>query len=55
MSVIGTRVPKHRSAFGRWLHGFTGYKKYGALTLMFIPVVLYFFIFKYIVRGYGAE
>ena len=51
MSVIGTRVPKHRSAFGRWLHGFTGYKKYGALTLMFIPVVLYFFIFKYIPMG----
>ena len=51
MSVIGTRVPKHRNAFGRWLHGFTGYRKYGALTLMFIPVVLYFLIFKYIPMG----
>ena len=51
MSVTGARVPKRGNAFGRWLHGFAGYKKYGALTLMFIPVVLYFCIFKYIPMG----
>ena len=51
MSVIGTRIPKHESAFSRWLRGFAGYRKYGALTLMFIPVVLYFFVFKYIPMG----
>ena len=51
MSVIGIRAPKEKTAFGRWLHGFTGYRKYGALTLMFIPVVLYFLIFKYIPMG----
>ena len=51
MSVIGTRARKQETAFGRWLHGFAGYKKYGALTLMFLPVVIYFFIFKYIPMG----
>ena len=51
MSVIGTRARKPDTAFGRWLHGFAGYKKYGALTLMFLPVVIYFFIFKYIPMG----
>ena len=51
MSVIGTRIPKHESAFRRWLRGFAGYRKYGALTLMFLPVVIYFFIFKYIPMG----
>ena len=51
MSVVGARVPKEENAFVRWLHSFAGYKKYGALTLMFIPVVLYFFIFKYIPMG----
>ena len=51
MSVIGTRVPKHESAFSRWLRGFAGYRKYGTLTLMFLPVVIYFFIFKYIPMG----
>ena len=42
------RAQKHETAFGRWLHGFAGYRKHAALTLMFLPVVLYFFIFKYI-------
>ena len=51
MSVIGTRLPKRRSAFGRWLHGFAGYKKHKVLVLMFLPVVIYFFIFKYIPMG----
>ena len=51
MSVIGTRARKQETVFGRWLHGFAGYRKYGALTLMFLPVVIYFFIFKYIPMG----
>ncbi len=48
MSVVGTRAPKHETAFDRWLYGFAGYKKYASLTLMFLPVILYFVIFKYI-------
>ena len=45
---IGSHAPRRGSAFRSWLHGFTGYKKHLALSLMFIPVVAYFFIFKYI-------
>ena len=48
MSVVGTRAPKHETAFDHWLYGFAGYKKYASLTLMFLPVILYFVIFKYI-------
>ena len=48
---IGARVPQRQNAFGRWLHSFTGYRKYLTLTLMFIPVVAYFVIFKYIPMG----
>ena len=51
MSVIGARAPKQKNAFGRWLHGFAGYRKYPTLTLMFLPVVIYFFVFKYIPMG----
>lgn len=36
------------SGFKRFLRSFSGYSKYKALTLMFVPVVLYFIIFKYI-------
>jgi len=32
----------------RFIYSFKGYKKHLGLTLMFIPVVVYFFIFKYI-------
>ena len=32
----------------RFLHSFTGYKKHFALVLMFLPVVAYFVIFKYV-------
>lgn len=32
----------------RALRSFTGYKKYLALTLMFLPVLAYFIIFKYV-------
>lgn len=35
----------------RFLSSFYGYKKYGALTLMFLPVVVYFIVFKYIPMG----
>ena len=31
-----------------FLHSFTGYKKYLALTIMILPTIIYFFIFKYI-------
>lgn len=34
--------------FVRFVRSFYGYKKYGALTLMFLPVVVYYIIFKYI-------
>ena len=51
MTGIGMRTPKRYNAFGRWLRSFAGYRKYAALTLMFIPVVVYFFVFKYIPMG----
>ena len=51
MTGIGARVPQRQSAFRRGLQSFTGYRKYSALTLMFIPVVAYFIIFKYIPMG----
>ena len=51
MTGIGARVPQRQSAFRRGLHSFAGYRKYSALTLMFIPVVAYFIIFKYIPMG----
>ena len=44
----GVRSLQRRSAFGRWLHGFAGYKKHYELALMFLPVIVYFVIFKYI-------
>ncbi len=37
-----------QNAFMRWLYSFRGYKKHLALTLMFLPVVVYFIIFKYV-------
>lgn len=42
---------KKKSGFSAFLASFEGYKKYYALTFMFIPVVVYFFIFKYIPMG----
>ena len=51
MTGIGARIPRRGNAFTRWLRGFTGYKKHLALTLMFIPVIVYFVIFKYIPMG----
>ncbi|MBR6028373.1 MAG: sugar ABC transporter permease [Clostridia bacterium] len=48
---IGAPLSRQGNAFTRWLRGFAGYKKYMALTLMFLPVVVYFFIFKYIPMG----
>lgn len=34
-----------------FLNSFRGYKKYAALTFMFLPVVVYFIIFKYVPMG----
>ena len=51
MTGIGAPLSRQGNAFTRWLRGFAGYKKYMALTLMFLPVVVYFFIFKYIPMG----
>lgn len=34
-----------------FLSGFRGYKKHAALTLMFLPVVIYFVVFKYVPMG----
>ena len=51
MTVSGARFPQQKNAFGRWLHGFAGYRKHLALSLMFLPVIVYFFIFKYIPMG----
>ena len=51
MTGIGARIPRRGNAFTRWLRGFTGYKKHLALTLMFVPVIVYFVIFKYVPMG----
>ncbi len=42
------RRGRPQNAFMRWLYSFKGYKKHLALTLMFVPVVVYFIIFKYV-------
>ena len=51
MTGVGARIPRQGNAFTRWLRGFAGYKKHLALSLMFVPVVVYFVIFKYIPMG----
>ena len=51
MTQIRAGVSHHENAFGRWLRSFTGYKKHLALTLMFLPVIVYFIVFKYIPMG----
>lgn len=48
MNGQGVRSRQRGSAFGRWLYGFTGYRKHYELVLMFVPVIVYFVIFKYI-------
>ena len=48
---IGARVPRQGNAFTRWPRSFIGYKKHLALSLMFVPVIVYFVIFKYIPMG----
>ena len=47
VTVPGVRA-RQQSAFRRWLLSFAGYRKHLALSLMFIPVIAYFFIFKYV-------
>ena len=39
---------RRKSAIARFFSSFCGYKKYLALTLMFLPVLVYFIVFKYI-------
>lgn len=51
MTGVDARVPRQGNAFMRWLRGFAGYKKHLALSLMFVPVIVYFVIFKYIPMG----
>lgn len=48
---IGAGIPRKENAFMRWLRGFAGYKKHLTLALMFVPVVVYFVVFKYIPMG----
>ena len=48
---IGAHAPRQGNAFTRWLRSFIGYKKHLALSLMFVPVIVYFVIFKYIPMG----
>ena len=43
--------PSRRGPVRRFLLSFTGYKKHLALTLMFLPIVVYFVVFKYIPMG----
>lgn len=49
--VRGKASAKKQSGFVSFLKSFEGYKKNLALTLMFLPVVVYFFVFKYIPMG----
>ncbi len=51
MTGACARVPRRDNAFRRWLRGFAGYRKHAALSLMFVPVIVYFFIFKYLPMG----
>ena len=51
MNGQNVRSPLRGNAFGSWLHGFSGYRKHFALVLMFVPVIVYFVIFKYIPMG----
>ncbi len=48
---IGAPVSRRGNAFTRWLRGFAGYKKHLTLTLMLLPVIVYFVIFKYVPMG----
>ncbi len=51
MDGARTRSLRQTNGFQRWLHGFAGYRKHYELLLMFIPVIVYFIIFKYIPMG----
>ena len=44
LAITNWTPPKHHNSF---LKGFKGYKKHAALALMFLPVVIYFIIFRY--------
>ncbi len=51
MNGTGGRSVRRENVFMRWLHGFSGYRKHCELLLMFVPVIVYFVIFKYIPMG----
>lgn len=40
--------PARSGGFRHFIHSFAGYKKHLALTIMFLPVIVYFIIFRYI-------
>ena len=42
---------KKQSGFSAFIQDFAGYKKYWQLSLMFLPIVVYFIVFKYIPMG----
>lgn len=44
--VRGERMQE--KGFRKFIHSFYGYKKYFALFVMFLPAIIYFFIFKYV-------
>lgn len=46
-----TPALRRKSGLARFLYSFTGYKKHFALTLMLLPAIVYFVIFKYIPMG----
>ena len=47
----GARSLREQNGFMRWLHSFAGYRKHYELFLMFLPVIVYFVIFKYVPMG----
>ena len=51
MSGTHGRSLPQKNAFQRWLSSFSGYRKHYELLLMFVPVIVYFVIFKYIPMG----
>jgi len=48
MTEFTTRNARTESPIRKFFMSFTGYKKNLALTLMFLPIVVYFIVFKYV-------
>ena len=51
MTRASIRAEKKNGVFMDWLYSFRGYRKHLTLVLMFLPVVVYFVIFKYLPMG----